>query len=463
MAQQFVQAFCVDATQWDAIANESGREDLFGEKAFAFGDYTPCVADGAILSTSYLLCIIFAAVRLGQLCSTSNKTKGRVVNKGRMVYRFILVLLIWVLFLFQLLKDYIYPAIAGTSNTTSPKDNTTVAEYSSLGDVYMVETMAPFQILSRGLSVLGWGLVLIVSGIETSIFTPVGNWMMTFVALMDLLCQLVKLYVVLTLYVSVSDTVADKYVGNDIWIFVAQLGITLFLALLPMCGRPRLSEEFEVAMKSDRAALVQMEDPLLSEGDGPTDEDEEPEDAGPFPEYKTNIVSRLCFFWVCPLLAKGRRHALQFGDIWRLQVRPVLALCSFVSTNLCRCRHRHRHRCCYCCRFSCFSSYYRYAACDVFTFWQGPDTTENASASFKAAWDIELRKEKPSLNKAIFKANCGHIILGAFLQAMSIASSLVCPVFIQLFSLYLTPDENGAFERMVAQRMITTVDTESFV
>ena len=82
----------------------------------------------------------------------------------------------------------------------------------------MLQPMAPFQTVSRAMSVGAWTLVLLVAAIETSVFTKHGDWMMSFVALMDLLCQVVKLYVVLTLYLSVPDHVAQKYVGNDIWI-----------------------------------------------------------------------------------------------------------------------------------------------------------------------------------------------------------------------------------------------------
>lgn len=52
MAAAFIKDYCVDP-QWAYIARNSENitdGDLFGEKAFAFGDYTPCVADGAILS-----------------------------------------------------------------------------------------------------------------------------------------------------------------------------------------------------------------------------------------------------------------------------------------------------------------------------------------------------------------------------------------------------------------------------
>jgi len=309
MASAFFQAYCLD-DQWALIANytNSSNGDLFGEKAFAFADYTPCVADGGILSICYLLFILLASVRLGQLCSRSNR-KGKVMNKGRMWYRFILTLIVWAIFAYQLLKDYLF----GVSET-----NSSVPAYSSSGDVYMLQPMAPFQLVSRAMAVLGWGLALIVAAIETSIFTPFGNWMMTFLALMDLLCQFVKLYVVLTLYLSVPDAVAQRYVGNDLWVFVGQIAVTVFLALLPMCGRPRLSREFEISLQQERTQrgnLVQMEEPLLGESE---EEAVEPPDAGPFPEYKTNIFSRVCFCWVCPILSKGKKHALQFSDIWRL-------------------------------------------------------------------------------------------------------------------------------------------------
>lgn len=211
MVEAFFNAFCLD-DQWNQIANftNSSSGDLFGEKAFAFGDYTPCVADGGILSICYLLFVILASVRLGQLCNRSTR-KGKVLNKGRQFYRFFLVLFIWAIFLFQLLKDEIFAE--GGANETGPlllqggqaTDGMVGAvdapppaapAYSTVGDLYMLQPMAPFQFFSRALSVLGWGLALVVAAVETSIFTPAGNWMMTFLGLMDLLCQFVKLYVV---------------------------------------------------------------------------------------------------------------------------------------------------------------------------------------------------------------------------------------------------------------------------
>lgn len=120
------------------------------------------------------------------------------------------------------------------------------------------------------------------------------------------------------------DTVAQRYVGFNIWVYVAQLGLTLLFALLPMCGNTHLSAEYRISPEGtvvDKNSAVQMmRDPLM-----PGEEDEEGDrhpdevqDAGPFPEYRTNIVSRVCFCWVCPILKKGRKSALQFKDIWRL-------------------------------------------------------------------------------------------------------------------------------------------------
>ena len=197
MAREFIDAFCID-DQWAAIANNSNISDgnLFGEKAFAFAAYTPCVADGGILSISYLLFVIFASVRLGQLCGRKTEGKGRIRNTGRMAYRFVLVLLIWLIFVYQLVKDELFGVTPANASDGTPA-------YSTVGDVYMLQPMAPFQLVSRVMSVLGWGLLLIVSAVEIRVFTPLGNWMSTFLGLMDLLCQFVKLYVVLTLYVPI--------------------------------------------------------------------------------------------------------------------------------------------------------------------------------------------------------------------------------------------------------------------
>ena len=113
---------------------------------------------------------------------------------------------------------------------------------------------------------------------------------------------------------------AKRYVGFNIWVYVAQLGLTLLFALLPMCGSTRLSAEYRISPEGtvvDKDSTVQMRDPLMPEDDEAAEPDEV-HDAGPFPEYRTNIVSRVCFCWVCPILKKGRKNALQFKDIWRL-------------------------------------------------------------------------------------------------------------------------------------------------
>lgn len=374
----FLEDYCT-SEQWDLIANDSANQietdDLFGERAFAFGDYTPCVADGAILTLCYLFSVIFCAVRLGQLCSRGTK-KYSVSNKCRMFYRFLLVLFIWAIFVFQLLKDSIFPINSDNS--------------SSVGDVYMLSKMPPFQLASRAVSVIGWTLQIIVAAIETRKSTPEGDWMSTFLAFFVFLCQLVKLYVVLTLYLSVPAFVAESYIGLDLWIFVTQIGFSFLLATLPVCSKPKLNN-YQIVPKVNEGEVVQLQDPLL-----PSSEAEAeliPIQAGPFPEYKTNFVSRVCFCWVCGILKKGRKKALQFTDIWTLQ---------------------------------------------------GADLTENAAVKFGHEWNKERSRENPSLNKAIFKANCGLIILGGFLKGLAIASSLVCPIFIQLFSTYLQPQADGS-------------------
>jgi hypothetical protein len=37
-----------------------------------------------------------------------------------------------------------------------------------------------------------------------------------------------------------------------------------------------------------------------------------------FPEYKSNIFSRLTFSWIAPLLKKGYKRPLEIGDMWEL-------------------------------------------------------------------------------------------------------------------------------------------------
>ena len=49
-------------------------------------------------------------------------------------------------------------------------------------------------------------------------------------------------------YLSVPDDVAQHYVNTDIWVFAAQIGLTILFALLPMCGGPQLTAEYKVGM-----------------------------------------------------------------------------------------------------------------------------------------------------------------------------------------------------------------------
>lgn len=127
--QQFVTSFCV-SDNWALLQNNtpSLSAGIFSSKLFAFGEETPCVVDGVILSVCYIVFIVLCAMRIGQL----NSKEGKLYtykNKAYPCLQSICAFGVFVLELLSVVKFFI------------PSLN----DY--YGDVYAVgSSIAPFQV-----------------------------------------------------------------------------------------------------------------------------------------------------------------------------------------------------------------------------------------------------------------------------------------------------------------------------
>lgn len=239
---QFIQDYCV-SPGWAELS--ASADNPFSR--LAFGDKTPCFSDGVILSTCYLSIILIMAIRLGQV---SGHKEGQRRFKDR-CYPMFRALLVWCIFFLE---------VFNIAKFASP------SLVDKVGTIYHTPTLVPFEAVSGGLACLAWLVAAIALSLEPNRFTLSGTWMENFSFLFCLLCLVVKIYVIQTLFplgVNGPDD-ATAMQGPSVWFFYAYVFITMILALGPIF-RSYHEDDLEPQVKKPGAGRMGgLQDPLLT-------------------------------------------------------------------------------------------------------------------------------------------------------------------------------------------------------
>jgi ATP-binding cassette subfamily C (CFTR/MRP) protein 1 len=275
-----------------------------------FGAYTPCLVDSVILGVSYLFLLVIVLRRILHLRSPATSVFS-VQSKWRHAFAIFLASICAVVPFLQV--------ILGISSANT--------------DVH--GSMPIFEILVLVINGLTWAAVTFMLCLELKVYVKNLIWYVRFGAVYVVIAEISKSTYLVELREYFSQTAFGFY--------AAHIGVELLMVLTIVFYFPTL-----VPYAGYLPVSTQVEAPLPS-----ADYQALPGDEQVFPEFKSNILSRLLFLWMTPLMRVGFKKPVTDRDVWKLD---------------------------------------------------SLDQTETLYAKFKDAWERERLRQKPWLLRAINSA-----------------------------------------------------------
>ncbi|KAH7289296.1 hypothetical protein KP509_31G069200 [Ceratopteris richardii] len=314
-----------------------------------FGAYTPCIADIVVVSLSHVVLCCLMARRLWFL------VRGETLQK------------------FQLQKPAMTIFLAFFSTCLAVFPLVQIGLGVSFVNVDGDSSSPPYEILTSIVISVTWFMMAYLLYREYKVYVTEFRWYVRFGVVYVLVGQTTMFRFILVL--------RDYYEGSTFqfycWFFGLQVVLGLLLLFYVPDTRPYegyshvpTANEVEVENNADFEAL-------------PTKEEV------PFPERHANILSRILFSWITPLMKTGSSRPLMDSDVWQLDV------------------------------------------------W---DQTNVLYDDFQRCWEKEITKPKPWLLWALHRSNGLRFWLGGIFKIGNDASQFVGPVFLNLL---LASMQNG--------------------
>ena len=347
----FIDSFCGVSSG----GNNTALDDI------SLGSFSPCFTDVVLIGIVHIVMVILMILRCIQIrrFKPLKMKRGSVhitLSKVKLAIAFILAIIP----LLQL-QSILTQTIGKKNDPYSPNPGKAL----------------PYQVFSSALSAAACSFLAAVLAYEVIGRTARnGLWIYRFLWLFELASQTIKLYFVVSLS---QESGADS--TYFFYLYLAQYALTAVLATLGMSDWPSRASYSEIQPHS--AALPSSEElqsPLLDSLDI-ADDDKEKSGSNTYPEYTSNVLSRLLFSWVTSLVRLGYKRPLEASDIWDLDDR---------------------------------------------------DSASNLHERFSVEWRKEISKEgkPPSLFKALFRVFGAKFILGGFWKLFNDASQFVGPIIL---------------------------------
>ncbi|KAK7303090.1 hypothetical protein RJT34_13989 [Clitoria ternatea] len=311
----------------------------------AFGAYTPCVVDSLVISISHLVLMGLCIYRIWLIKKNFTVKRFRLRSN---LYNYLLGLLA-----LYCVAEPLYRLIMGVSVLNL--DGQT--------------RLAPFEIISLVIEALAWCSMLILTGIETKVYISEFRWFVRFgliyamvgdAVMFNLIISAKELYSSSVLYLYFSEVVGQVLFGILLLVYVPTLD--------PYPGYTPIGSE-EV---TDAAY------------------DELPGGDMICPERGANILSKILFSWMGPIMKLGYERPLTERDVWKLDT------------------------------------------------W---DRTETLLNRFQKCWDQESRKSKPWLLRALNASLGGRFWWGGFWKIGNDTSQFLGPVILNRLLVSMQNDE----------------------
>eukprot|EP00250_Pteridium_aquilinum_P005352 c15461_g1_i1 orf=573-5420(+) len=315
-----------------------------------FGAYTPCLADIVVVSLSHVVLCCLMAHRLRLLMRSATLKTYHLQNPFMTYFLAFFSTCLAVLPLVQIGLGISFVS---------------VDEGSSL---------PPYEIVTSLVSSFTWFMMTFVLYRESKLYVTEFRWYVRFGVIYVLVAEITMFRFILDLREYYDPFLFGLYSG----FFALQILFGLLIVfyapeITPYEGYsrfPAVDNEINLENNSDYVPLLAKEEEV-------------------FPERHANIVSRIFFSWMTPLMKLGYKRPLMDSDIWQLDE------------------------------------------------WDQTDVLYN---DFQRCWEKELMKSKPWILRAIHRSNGLRFWLGGIFKIGNDASQFTGPVFLNLL---LASMQNG--------------------
>ncbi|KAI3852205.1 hypothetical protein MKX03_012277, partial [Papaver bracteatum] len=302
----------------------------------AFGAYTPCGMDTLVISFTQLVLICLCVYRIWK--TVKDVTVKRFQLRSNYFNYFLGVLAAYCI------GEPVFRLVTGMS----------------VLNVDGQSGLAPYEMFSLAIEALAWGSMLVMLVLETKVYIREFRWYVRFGIIYVLVADAVMLNLVLSVKEYLNPSILYIYTSQVVCqILFGVLLIFYIPDVDPYPGYTPIREEF----------VDNTEYESLPDGEQIC------------PERHVNVISKIFFSWMTPLMQKGYSRPITEKDVWKLDT------------------------------------------------W---DETETLNAKFQSCWLKESQKPRPWLLRALNSSVGGRFWLGGFFKIGNDLSQFVGPVILSL-------------------------------
>ncbi|KAK1281545.1 ABC transporter C family member 2 [Acorus calamus] len=303
----------------------------------AFGAYTPCGINSLVLCISHLALTGLCIYRIWR------------IKKDFSVQRF------------RLKSNYYNYFLGFLAAYCAAEPLFRLAMGISVSNLDGEATLAPFEIVSLLIEALAWCTMFVLIGIETKVYICEFRWYVRFGVIYILIGEAVIFNLALA--------VREYYNQSVFYLFTSEIICQVLFGILLIIYVPNLDPY---------PGYTPIRTEMLDDN---TEYESLPGGENICPERHVNVISKIIFSWMTPLMQQGFKRPITEKDVWKLDS------------------------------------------------W---DETETLNSSFQKCWLEETRKPKPWLLRALHKSLGGRFWLGGFFKIGNDSSQFVGPVILNL-------------------------------
>ncbi|KAL7089475.1 hypothetical protein ACP275_13G188700 [Erythranthe tilingii] len=298
----------------------------------AFGSYTPCATDALVICISNLVLLGLCLNRIWRLKKDFSLQRFRLRSN---YYNYLLGLLS-----LYCTGEPLFRLVMGISAF----------------DVDGKHGLAPYEVVSLIMEAVTWCSLLVMLGLETRVYVRESRWSVRFGVIYTLVGDAVMMNLALS--------VREFYDGSVFYLYASEVVAQVLFGVLLLFYVPDLDPYPGYS-------------PLQAESFDNTAYEELPGAEQVCPERHANILSKITFAWMNPIMQLGYKRPLTEKDVWKLDT------------------------------------------------W---DQTETLNDSFQRSWADEIRRPKPWLLRALNRSLGGRFWWGGFWKIGNDASQFIGPL-----------------------------------
>ncbi|KAK3022445.1 hypothetical protein RJ639_047582 [Escallonia herrerae] len=239
----------------------------------AFGAYTPCATDALVTCISHLVLFGLCVYRIWKTKKDYKVQRFRLKSN---YYNYFLGLLAA-----YCTAEPLFRLVMGISTVNVDGET----------------GLAPFEMVSLIVKALAWCSMLVMIGVETKVYIRDVRWYVRFGVIYALIGDAVMLNLVLS--------VSEFYNRSVLYLYISEVFIQVLFGVLLLFYVPGLEPYSGYT-------------PVRTEFEDNTEYEELPDGEHVCPERHVNILARITFAWINPLMRLGYKRPLTEKDVWKL-------------------------------------------------------------------------------------------------------------------------------------------------